>query len=65
MIWHFASKYAMNIDGLGRKQVGILVDKDLIKTPADLYTLDKNDLIKLDRFGDSSEYFYKTKKEKK
>ena len=54
MIWHFASKYAMNIDGLGRKQVGILVDKDLIKTPADLYTLDKNDLIKLDRFGDLS-----------
>ena len=54
MIWHFASKYAMNIDGLGRKQVGILVDKDLIKTPADLYKLDKNDLVKLDRFGDLS-----------
>ena len=40
--------------GLGANRIGTVVDKDLIKTPADLYTLDKNDLIKLDRFGDLS-----------
>jgi DNA ligase (NAD+) len=49
---HFASKGAMNMDGLGRKLLEQMVDKGLIEDPADLYFLQKEDLLKMDRMGD-------------
>ena len=51
-IIHFASRGAMNIDGLGEKFVHQLYDAELIKDVADLYTLEKEELVKLDRVGD-------------
>ncbi len=41
---HFASRRAMGIDGLGEKIVTLLVDEDLVKTPADVFTLKLEDL---------------------
>jgi DNA ligase (NAD+) len=49
---HFASKGAMDMDGLGRKYLEQMVDKAIIEDPADLYFLEKNDLMKMDRMGD-------------
>lgn len=51
-IIHFASRGAMNIDGLGEKFVHQLYDSKLISDVADLYTLKKEELIELDRVGD-------------
>ncbi len=53
-IEHFASRNAMNIDGLGEAIVEQLVSEELIKTVADLYTLDIQELMALDRFGRKS-----------
>lgn len=53
-IKHFASRRAMNIDGLGDKLVEQLVDEGLIKTSADLYQLNVDDLIKLERMAEKS-----------
>ncbi len=53
-IEHFASRNAMNIDGLGEAIVEQLVNEELIKTVADLYTLDIQSLMALDRFGRKS-----------
>ena len=50
-IEHFASRGAMNIDGLGEAVVKQLVENGLIKTVADLYTLDGQDLELLPGFG--------------
>ncbi len=50
-IEHFASRNAMNIDGLGEAIVEQLVNEGLIKTVADLYELDLQELMALDRFG--------------
>ncbi len=49
---HFVSKGAMEVDGLGKKYLEQMVDKGLIKDPADIYFLKKEDLMKLDRMGD-------------
>jgi DNA ligase (NAD+) len=49
---HFASKGAMDIDGLGYKYLEQMVDKRIIEDPADLYYLKKDDLMKMDRMGD-------------
>jgi DNA ligase (NAD+) len=51
---HFASRRAMDIDGLGEKLVDQLVDGGLVKTPADLYALDQERLAALERMGDKS-----------
>ncbi|MGL4819023.1 MAG: NAD-dependent DNA ligase LigA, partial [Bacilli bacterium] len=51
---HFVSRGAMNIDGLGERVVAQLFDQGLIQTVADLYTLDYEQLIALDRFGEKS-----------
>ncbi len=51
---HFASKNAMNIDGLGEANMKLLVDSELVKSPADLYTLKKEQLLTLERFADKS-----------
>ena len=53
-IKHFASRRAMNIDGLGDKLVEQLVDEDLIHTIADLYQLDLERLIQLERMAEKS-----------
>lgn len=51
---HFASRLALNIDGLGEKVIDQLLEADLIKTPADLYRLTEEKLLSLDRFGKKS-----------
>ena len=53
-IEHFIARKAMNIDGLGEETVDLLFSKGLIKNVADLYILTKDDLLKLERFGDKS-----------
>jgi len=53
-IRHFASRLALNIDGLGEKLVDQLVEKDLVKTPADLYSLKAEQLVELERLGEKS-----------
>jgi DNA ligase (NAD+) len=51
---HFASRHAMNIDGLGDKIVDQLVDKGLVKDVADLYSLNEDDVAALDRMAEKS-----------
>ncbi|MBN6205311.1 NAD-dependent DNA ligase LigA, partial [Ralstonia pickettii] len=51
---HFVSRNAMNIDGLGEKVVMQLFKEELIHTLADLYRLDKEALLKLERMGEKS-----------
>ena len=51
---HFASRLAMDIEGLGDKLVTQLVDRGLVKSPADLYFLKYEDLVGLERMGDKS-----------
>lgn len=53
-IVHFASKGAMNIDGLGPQIVHTLLDNKLITSVADLYTLNENKLLQLDNFKEKS-----------
>lgn len=53
-IIHFASRNAMNIDGLGPAIVQGLIDTGNIKNSADLYFLDREELLKLERFGEKS-----------
>jgi DNA ligase (NAD+) len=53
-IEHFASKRAMDIDGLGQKLVEQLVDKQVIQDVSDLYYLKKDDLSRLERMADKS-----------
>lgn len=53
-ILHFASRHAMNIDGLGDKLVAQLVETGLVKTVADLYHLTREQLITLERMGEKS-----------
>ncbi|HNX05743.1 MAG TPA: helix-hairpin-helix domain-containing protein, partial [Opitutales bacterium] len=53
-IEHFACRQAMDIEGLGEAVVGQLVAKGLVKSPADLYFLKKEDLVTLDKFGEKS-----------
>ncbi len=53
-IKHFASKRAMDIEGLGVKLIDQLVDKGLIKDVADIYYISKEKLIELERMADKS-----------
>ena len=53
-IEHFSSRDAMDIDGLGEAIVDQLVNQQLVKTYADLYTLDKQDILPLERMGEKS-----------
>jgi DNA ligase (NAD+) len=53
-IQHFASKAAMDIEGLGGKIVDLLVDQNLVRKISDLYKLKKEDLTKLPRFAEKS-----------
>ncbi|MFI5093350.1 MAG: NAD-dependent DNA ligase LigA [Candidatus Acidiferrum sp.] len=51
---HYASRHAMNIDGLGEKIVDQLVDKGLVKDVADLYALKEDDVAALERMAEKS-----------
>lgn len=51
---HFASRRAMDIEGLGDKLVEQLVDTGLVKTPADLYQLGMDELVQLERMAEKS-----------
>lgn len=51
---YYASKGALDIDTLGEKNVVALVDAGLVKDLADIYTLTKEQLLSLDRFGEIS-----------
>ena len=53
-IKHFVSRKAMDIDGLGEKQVQSLVESGRVKHIADLYALDQTALIAMDRMGEKS-----------
>lgn len=53
-IEHFASKNAMNIDGLGPQIVELLLKNNLINDVSDLYTLRAEDIAPLDRMGEKS-----------
>lgn len=51
---HFASKGALDIDGMGEKNVAALVDAKLVHDLADMYTLTKEQVIELERFAEIS-----------
>ncbi|MBQ5742605.1 MAG: NAD-dependent DNA ligase LigA, partial [Clostridia bacterium] len=53
-IIHFVSRDAMDIDGMGTSIVEIFVEKGLISSAADLYRLDREEIAKIDRFGEKS-----------
>jgi DNA ligase (NAD+) len=53
-IIHFASKGALDIEGMGEKNVQALLDASLIKDAADIYTVKKEELLKIDRFAEVS-----------
>jgi len=54
LLKHFVSRGAMDIDGLGEKQVALLQARGLLKTAADLYRLTAEQLIDLEGFGEQS-----------
>lgn len=51
---HFAARRAMDIDGLGEKLIDVLVDKDWLRNPADIYDLSAERLVQLERMGERS-----------
>lgn len=51
---HFASKSALDIEGLGDKNVEALVKADLISDVADIFTLTRDEILSLDRFAEKS-----------
>jgi DNA ligase (NAD+) len=54
MLLHFASRPAMNIDGLGDKVVDQLIERHLVNNIADIYTLTKKQWMSLERMGNKS-----------
>lgn len=54
LLKHFVSRGAMDIDGLGEKQVALLQQQGLIQTPADYYRLTAEQLVELEGFGEVS-----------
>ncbi len=53
-IKHFASRKALNVDGLGSKVVDLLVDHNMVKNPAQLFSLSEQQIASLPRMGDIS-----------
>ncbi|MCH7997919.1 MAG: NAD-dependent DNA ligase LigA [Chloroflexi bacterium] len=51
---HFASRGAMDVDGLGEQWAYVLLDKGLVKDPSDLFSLTREQLLELDRMGEKS-----------
>jgi len=53
-IEHFVSRKAMNIEGLGEETIDEMVEKQMIQTPADLYSLTKSELLTLEHFANKA-----------
>ena len=53
-VWHFASRRAMDIEGLGEKLVDQLVDAELVHSILDIYALGEEQVAELDRMGKKS-----------
>ena len=53
-LYHFVSRKAFDIDGLGPKIIDVLLDQSLIQDAADLFALKEGDLMPLERFGEKS-----------
>jgi DNA ligase (NAD+) len=53
-ITHYASRQAMDIEGLGEKRTQQLIDADLVSRLSDIYHLRKDDLLSLERYADKS-----------
>lgn len=54
LLQHFVSRGAMDIDGIGEKQVSMLMERGLVRTPGDYYRLTVEQLVRLERFGEVS-----------
>jgi DNA ligase (NAD+) len=54
LLRHFVSRGAMDIDGLGEKQAGVLLERHLVRGAADLYELGEDQLLELDGFAEIS-----------
>ncbi len=54
LLTHFVSRGAMDIDGIGEKQVTALIEHGLVRTAADFYRLTEAQLVELERFGEVS-----------
>jgi DNA ligase (NAD+) len=54
LLKHFVSRGAMDIDGLGEKQVAMLQDRGLVTTAGDFYRLTEQQLVELEGFGELS-----------
>jgi DNA ligase (NAD+) len=54
LLKHFVSRGAMDIDGLGEKQVAMLQERGLVKTAGDFYRLSEEQLVELEGFGELS-----------
>jgi DNA ligase (NAD+) len=52
--YHFVSRAAFNIDGLGPKIIDRLLDEAIVQTPADLFLLKEEDVVGLERFAEKS-----------
>ena len=53
-IEHFISRKAMNLDGIGSETIDLLYNRELIRDVADLYSLQRQELVSLDRMGEKS-----------
>ena len=53
-LFHFVSRGAMNIDGLGYQTIRQLLDREVVRTPADIYRLTREQVLELDGFADKS-----------
>ena len=51
---HMVSKRGFNVDGLGEEMIDQLINENLVKSPADLFYLNKEQLVNLDRWGEKS-----------
>jgi DNA ligase (NAD+) len=54
LLKHFATRGAMDVEGLGEKQVRLLQERGLVRTAADFYRLAESDLLALEGFGELS-----------
>ncbi len=53
-ILHYVSRKAMDIEGLGSETVELLYENEIVRNISDLYSLEKNNLVKLERFAEKS-----------
>jgi len=54
LLKHFVSRGAMDVDGLGEKQVAMLQERGMVRTAGDFYRLTEEQLVQLDGFGELS-----------